>query len=197
MQDVSGVTGAAPVLHELFEFLHQRNGTTWYSTPTNIVECSINPITGKQKSGELPTTEYISEKFLSSNLPSSETESDYELAGPKKLVRLANEYHDWFASGDNWLAGRAVLVAAPTTLNIEFPPPGTTIYLDRDLPACGGRLGLNALGPENLEWHSDTLQITNTAEHWTALLTQGRHRLTVRSPLTGDHAETWINVLER
>jgi penicillin-binding protein 1C len=197
MQDVSGVTGAAPVLHELFEFLHQRNGTTWYATPTNIIECWINPITGKRKSGELPTTEYIREKFLSSNLPSPETESDYEPAGPKKLVRLANEYHDWFTTADNWLAGRAVLAAAATTLHIEFPPPGTTIYLDPDLPGRGGLLGLNALGPERLEWHSATLQITNTAEHWTALLTEGRHLLTVYAPLTGDRAETWVNVLER
>jgi penicillin-binding protein 1C len=197
MQDVSGVTGAAPVLHELFEFLHQRNGTTWYSTPTNIVECWINPITGKRKSDELPTTDYIKEKFLSSNLPLPETESDYELAGSRKLVRLASEYHDWFATADNWLTGRAVLTKTPTGLHIEFPPPGTTIYFDPDLPARGGLLCLNAVGSERLEWRSDTLQITNTGEHWSARLSEGHHRLTVSAPLTGACAETWINVLDR
>jgi len=197
MQDVSGVTGAAPVLHELFEYLHQRYGTTWYSTPTNIVECWINPITGKRKSDELAMADYIKEKFLSSNLPPLETESDYESAGSRRLVRLASEYHDWFATADNWLAGCAVLARTPAGLHIEFPPPGTTIYLDPDLPGRGGLLCLNAIGPERLEWRSDTLQITNTGEDWSALLSEGRHRLTVSAPLTGARAETWINVLDR
>jgi penicillin-binding protein 1C len=197
MQDVSGVTGAAPVLHELFEYLHQQYGTTWYSTPTNIVECWINPISGKRKSDELSMTDYIKEKFLSSNLPSPETESDYEWAGSRKLVRLASEYHDWFATADNWLVDRAVLAKMPAMLHIVFPPPGTIIYLDSDLPGRGGLLCLNAAGSERLVWRSDTLQILNNGGNWSALLSEGRHRLTVSSPLTGDRAETWVNVLDR
>jgi penicillin-binding protein 1C len=48
MRHVSGVTGAGPVLHALFEHLRERYGTTWYPTPANIVECAIHPLTGKR-----------------------------------------------------------------------------------------------------------------------------------------------------
>ena len=47
MEHVSGVSGAAPILHEIFEYLHEHYGTSWYSAPTNIVECWIHPVTGK------------------------------------------------------------------------------------------------------------------------------------------------------
>jgi penicillin-binding protein 1C len=196
MQSVSGVTGAAPVLHELFEYLHEHNGTTWYSTPTNIIACWINPITGKRKSGELSATD-TKEKFLSSTLPPIEADSDYQSAGSRKLVRLSSEYQTWFASADNWLADKAILTTTSTALLIEFPPPGTTLYLDPDLPGDGRCLPLNAVGSEHLEWRSATLQVTNTAQHWSAFLTEGHHRLTVFSLSTGASAETWLNVLDR
>ncbi|MBI5388025.1 MAG: transglycosylase domain-containing protein [Verrucomicrobia bacterium] len=47
MERVSGVSGAAPVLHDLFEHLHARFGTTWYERPANIVERPVNPLTGR------------------------------------------------------------------------------------------------------------------------------------------------------
>ena len=48
MKHISGVTGAAPLLHEVVEHLHKQYGTTWYSVPTNIVECWVHPVTGKR-----------------------------------------------------------------------------------------------------------------------------------------------------
>jgi penicillin-binding protein 1C len=47
MERVSGVSGAAPILHDLFEHLHARYGTTWYPRPTNIVERPVHAVTGK------------------------------------------------------------------------------------------------------------------------------------------------------
>jgi penicillin-binding protein 1C len=193
MEHVSGVTGAAPILHDLFEHLHQRYGTTWYATPANIVECQVHPITGKRLSEARtgPGFEAIREKFVASNLPS------FESAASPSAVLLGNEYRDWLASSDNWLGRRAVVAPAQNSLRITFPLPGTTVYLDPDLPEHGRRIFVRAEGPEKLEWQSDSLRITQEGSRQVALLTEGHHQITVRDPVTGDAAQTWINVLAR
>ena len=112
-------------------------------------------------------------------------------------MRLGNEYRDWFATSDNWLGDRAMLATTPGALRILFPPPGTIVYLDPDLPQQGRRVSLHAEGPETLQWQSDSLQITRDGSHQVALLTEGRHRITVRDALTGAQADTWLEVLAR
>ncbi len=201
MQNVSGVTGAAPILHELFEHLHERFGTTWYSTPANVVECWVHPLTGKRLNPDTSTTgaDAIREKFLASNLPPLESAADDAEPGrrPARPVSLGGEYREWLASGDNWLGDRAVPAVVQDSLKIVFPLPGTTVYLDADLPGHGRRLPLRATGPENLAWHSDSLAFVREGNREIAILTAGRHEITVRDPGTGSQARTWIEVLAR
>ena len=200
MEHVSGVTGAAPILHELFDHLHGRYGTTWYAQPTNIVECWIQPVTGKRlaESTPRPNSSAIKEKFLTQNLPPFEISDDYEmLSSSKQAVRLGGEYRDWFATGDNWLGDSAVLSETKSPLRILFPPPGTICYLDADLPDQGRRVFLRASGPTGVEWHSDSLDLEKTDDREMALLTEGRHELTVRDPVSGAEAETWLDVRVR
>jgi penicillin-binding protein 1C len=201
MRHISGVTGAAPLLHDVVEHLHEHYGTTWYSVPANVVECWIHPVTGKRL--DLADTrripDAVREKFLAANLPPLASPADYDNTGsPRQLVaRLGSEYRDWFASSDNWLGDRAMLATTPGALRILFPPPGTVVYLDPDLPQQGRRVSLLAEGPETLQWQSDSLQITRDGSRQVALLTEGRHRITVRDALTGAQAETWLEVLAR
>jgi penicillin-binding protein 1C len=200
MQHVSGVTGAAPILHELFDYLHERYGTTWYSQPANVVECLIQPITGKRlkKSETPPGLDAVKEKFLVYNLPSLENSSDYEMISPsKRAVRVGNEYRDWIASGDNWLGTAVVLRRSEDPLRILFPPPGTVVYLDEDLPDRGRRLFLRASGSANVEWRSDSLSLTNMEHRKLALLTAGHHQIYAHDPVSGAKAETWIDVRAR
>jgi penicillin-binding protein 1C len=201
MQHISGVTGAAPLLHDLVEHLHQRYGTTWYSAPTNVVECWVHPVTGKRLNQPvtLQSQDAIREKFLASNLPPLESPGDYKTTGTnhQPAVRLGNEYRDWLASGDNWLGNRAALASTRDSLCILFPLPGTILYLDPDLPQQGRRIRLRANGPDDLQWHSDSLQIAQEGSRQIALLTAGRHQLTVRDPLTGTQANTWLEVVAR
>ena len=224
MQNISGVTGAAPILHEVFEYLRQNHGTTWYAQPTNIVACWINPITGKRLREPEPlwTSDALQEKFAADKLSPLESSDDYEtgataahavrLDGEHRdrlalspgqpgrtglRVRLGGEYRDWLATSDNWLGARAVLSATADSLRILFPPPGTTIYLDADLPGQGGRMDLRAAGPNQLEWRSDSLRLDREGTREIARLTEGRHRITVRDPITGAEARTWIEVRVR
>jgi penicillin-binding protein 1C len=201
MKHISGVTGAAPLMHEVFEHMHQQYGTTWYSEPTNIVECWIHSITGKRPDPATTqsSSDAVREKFLASNLPPVESPEDYDTTRSHRrpVVRLGNEYRDWLVSGDNWLGDRAVLAATPGALRILFPPPGTIFYLDPDLPDQGRRIGLRAEGPESLQWQSDSLQVAREGGRQVALLTEGRHRITVRDALSGAQAQTWFEVLAR
>ena len=47
MRELSGVAGAAPILHDVFDHLHCRFGTTWFARPDGIIERDMHPITGK------------------------------------------------------------------------------------------------------------------------------------------------------
>jgi penicillin-binding protein 1C len=198
MQHVSGVTGAGPILHELFDHLHEQFGTTWYSQPANIVECRIHPITGKRlsESSAQRTSDAIAERFVAGNLPPLESSDDYE-SGSTRIVRLGSEYREWFGTGDNWLGDRAVPADAEKSLRVLFPPPGTTLYLDADLPAQGRRMVLRAAGSKAVDWRSDSLRIERNGIRDIAWLVEGKHEISVRDPVSGKEARTWVVVRAR
>jgi len=190
MRHISGVTGAAPILHDLFDYLHDHYGTSWYARPADIVERGVDPLTGKLSSRQ----DAVSEKFMPNALPPANTTGDYDEAG---RVRLGPEYREWLAGADNWLTGRAVLRHTAPTLHVTFPLPGTILYLDPDLPDHGRRLYLSVQGEDEAEWSSDSLECLRQDGRSLALLALGRHELTVRDPRTGATHQTWIEVKAR
>jgi penicillin-binding protein 1C len=196
MRGISGVAGAAPILHEMIEHLHQVNGTSWYQAPAGIATAEVHRVTGKRPTENriAPDSMWVSDNFLADRLPPMETAEDYDEAG---RVRLGPEYRSWVKSPDNWL-GSSVATAEPrTALRITFPPAGTTLYLDPDLPFGGGRLEVTACGPSQPEWASTTLSFRNEGGRTIALLEPGRHRLMARDPSTGVTDETWVEVKTR
>jgi penicillin-binding protein 1C len=189
MEEVSGVTGAAPVLHDLFEHLHQRHGTTWYARPENLTGRRIHPVTGRL----LPAG---ARGGITEDLPDSiplpaEAPSDYDAAG---RVRLPAEYAPWLASADNWLGDRAVEAGSPEPLRVISPLPGTVFFLDPDLPASGREIPLRVAGEAAVTWSSDTLECCAEGNRVYARMLEGRHRLTARSPRTGERLEVWVEV---
>src|SRR5947209_3689061 len=96
MREISGVTGAGPILHSIFEHLHATRGTRWYAQPANIVTRKIHPLTGHLLAETDPRG--VREKFLPENLPPNESSDDYDSDGK---VKLPNEYSEWFASAEN------------------------------------------------------------------------------------------------
>ncbi len=190
LREVSGVSGAAPVLHEVFAHLHERFGTTWFAPPANIVERAVHPVTGK-----LLTTsraDQVQEKFLSDTLPPAEGAGDYDEAG---RARLAPGYRSWLASGANWLGAAAVVdeARAVNTLRLISPLPGTTFFIDPDLPATSRAIPLRAEGGA-LRWESETLECGSGPAGPVALMREGRHKLTVVCDETGQRSETWVVV---
>jgi penicillin-binding protein 1C len=179
MRGVSGVTGAAPILHAIFTHLHTRFGTGWYATPPGVIEAEVHPLTGHRV-----THSGMREKFLSEHLPPAETAGDYDAAG---RVKLGAEYAAWLSSAENPLGERATADAG--TLHIVAPVAGTTFVIDPDLPTTR-RVRLVATGPSGVRWSSESL-VCEGAE---AVLAEGEHRLLATDPGSGQRAETWIRV---
>ena len=215
MIGVSGVTGAGPLLHEIFDRLHVQHGTSWYAPPTGIVERAVHRVTGHLlDAAHANGPNAIIEKFVVGHLPMPEQASDYDDQG---RIRLPSEYADWLSSGDNWLAGQAVAVnsasetasqrtgrvtvnstgvAADSSnlLSIVTPIPGTTYVLDPDLPPSSRLLDLRVKGCSNPSWESDTLECRLVNGQSIAVLREGRHILRVQDPASGQRRETWIVV---
>ena len=188
MREVSGVTGAGPILHSIFDYLHANYGTSWYPTPATIVERTIHPLTGKL----LPDGDGrgVREKFLVDRLPPAESASDYDFAGN---IQLNAEYGDWFRSAENSLRDRTVLSNAAEELSITSPLPGSIYLVDPDVPSSR-RIPLVANGGEKMEWKSDSLTCRSEGGTDFAVAAEGEHKIVVTDPATGRKAETHIRV---
>ena len=185
MRDVSGVSGAGPILHAIFEHLHGRFGTSWYERPASIIERDVHPLTGKSLARAMPDA--VREKFLATHFPEMESPADYDATGKAKL---GVEYQDWLASAENSLPTRATAdETANATLRIVAPMPGSTFLLDPDVPTSR-YVPLVAAGGGTFTWESATLRCAEGR----AEMVEGEHRICVTDPATGKRAETWIRV---
>jgi penicillin-binding protein 1C len=191
MQGITGVTGAAPAMHEIFAHLHRTRGTTWYAQPPSVQSYTLDPLTGHQVAEDHPGA--VREKCLAP--PPLAIAGDYDEAG---RVVLPPIYSGWLASSQNALGSLATSSSssssssssAPAPLEIIEPPAGSLFYLDPDLPRETQCIPLRAATALPLEWTSSTLTLTASR----ARLAEGRHELTVREPSTGRIASTWIEV---
>jgi penicillin-binding protein 1C len=187
MREVSGVTGAAPILHAVFDHLHARFGTTWFARPAEIVERDVHPTTGKLLA-QL-RADAVREKFIAGNLPALESPSDYEASG---RVILGPEYAEWSGSAENGLAERIAVRAVPEKLRVLTPLPGMTFLVDPDLPSSA-RVPLRASGGA-VRWECDSLEVRSSGERVFVDAREGEHRLVARDLSSGATAETWIRV---
>ncbi len=188
MRRVSGVTGAAPILHDIFVQLHGRFGTSWYPRPTELVQREVHPLTGKLLTAT--RADAVKEWFLPEHLPAMESPRDYDDEG---RVILGPEYQQWLAGAQNTLGGQVAVMARVAALRVVAPAPGTTFVVDPDVPSSA-HIPLVARGEGALVWRSDTLACTTKDGQTYASATEGRHRLTVRDAGSGQTAETWILV---
>jgi penicillin-binding protein 1C len=188
MREVSGVTGAGPILHSIFDHLHTNYGTSWYRTPAGIVERTIHPLTGKLLAER--DARGVHEKFLADQLPAAESLEDYDPAGQ---VQLGPEYADWFRSAENGIRDRAVLASANGDLQITSPLPGSVYVVDPDVPSTR-KIPLIAYGGTQMKWESESLACRSEAGLDFALAADGEHRIVVTDPVSGRHAETWIRI---
>ena len=183
MQNVSGVTGAAPVMHTVMEHLHERFGTSEFEQPNGLTRAQVNRISGRRAG------EGVAEWFVAKQLPPKESRDDFDAAG---RVKLGVGYAEWFTSADNTIRSRAVIdVSKISELRVLSPMAGTVYYLDPDLPPSSRQVRLRVNGVA-ARWSSDTLECIAIDGDVFVQLQPGRHQLTVE--VGGHRLETWIQV---
>ena len=196
MQEVSGVTGAGPIFRDVMLHLHEKHAATWFAMPKDIVHARIDPRTGKRLTPQSPPARVSREEFfIAGKLPSTAQASDYDVRGRAILPR---EYAAWISSSSNWL-GDLVTTAeteARPTLRITNPIPGTVVILDPDIRNHGNRLLLQAVGSNQPQWSSPTLELRSEAAHTFAILKPGRHEIEARDEASGLSARTFVIVQE-
>ncbi|HMJ06096.1 MAG TPA: hypothetical protein VK474_07550, partial [Chthoniobacterales bacterium] len=186
MHEVSGVTGAGPILHAIFDQLHATRGTSWYPTPPQITAATVHPLTGRLLAEGDPRG--VREKFVRGNLPPSEQAGDY---GTDGRVKLGAEYSEWAMSAENALRGETVLAGAEAELAITSPLSGSIYLVDPDVPSSG-RIPLTASGGAHLVWESDSLRCGTADGASFAWAAEGQHHIRVTDPATGRQAEAEI-----
>jgi penicillin-binding protein 1C len=196
MQEVSGVSGAAPIFRDIMQLLADQHGTPWFAPREALVQLPVDPLTG------LPVPDPWKHRrpqrhdwFVRERMPGPRDGANrYD---PSGRVRLGPEYAAWLAGPGNWLTGDAVAVAEAHDsgpLQILAPLPGTRILLDSDLPQGGRVLTLRAnRSARPIHWQSATLEIL--ADGTSARLTPGRHE--IRASDGTSSAVTWIEVRPR
>ena len=188
MREVSGVTGAGPILHAIFDYLHTNYGTSWYRTPDQIVERTVDPLTGKLLADG--DGRGVREKFLADQLPAPESLADYDAAG---RVRLSAEFSEWFRSAENGLRDHAVLANDGEQLLIASPLAGSVYVVDPDIPSSR-RIPLIADGSAKVQWQSDSLVCRSDGTANFAEATEGEHLLVAIDQASGRRAETRIRI---
>ncbi|HEX8281492.1 MAG TPA: penicillin-binding transpeptidase domain-containing protein, partial [Chthoniobacterales bacterium] len=189
MHEVSGVTGAGPILHGIFEHLHAERGTSWYPTPPQIVERTVHPLTGKRLADD--DARGMREKFVAGNEPVAEKPDDYDSG----KVKLATEYADWFASGENGIRDHAVVARDGSELRITSPQTASVYLVDPDIRSSR-RIPLRAAGGRKLVWQSETLRCEREDGLDFARAAEGEHRIVVTDAESGRSAEVMVSVRE-
>ncbi len=183
MHAVSGVTGAGPILHGIFDHLHVTRGTSWYPTPAQIVERNVHPLTGKLLADE--DGRGVREKFIAGDLPAAEEPGDYDATGK---VKLGGEYAGWLASAENSLGQTSAL----PELRITSPLAGSIYLVDPDVHSSG-QIPLVASGSGRLVWTSDSLKCAEVEGRMVAEARNGEHLLRV-TDAAGRTAEVQVKV---
>ncbi len=198
MQGISGVTGAAPILQDIWEHLHLERGTSWYERPSNLVSVAIHPVTGKRISAvkhsiQSTQSSEILEWLPPDLLPEVHTPKDRDIRG---RIAIGPEFKAWLADEgrhhqSEWFISTSIEPFS-NPLRVISPHEGIRYFVDADLPADSQRLHLQASLP--CDWSCETLRCTRIGDIDVAELRQGRHRLIARHPATGSTVERWIDV---
>jgi penicillin-binding protein 1C len=142
MHDVSGVSGAAPLWHDVMQELHKRNASSEPVAPAGVVAQAIR----YAPAIEPPRNEYF-------------------VAGTERqVVELAGQNAD----------------AAALAPRIVYPPAGTIIALDPDIPFDRQRMSFTATPARaDAHWELDGARLGTLSHASSWFPMPGRHRLRI------------------
>ena len=184
MQEVSGVAGAAPVMHDVMQYLNKRFGTSWFARPEGIEERRVHSVLGDLADGHLM-------EWFVADAPTPERREPLNAAG---RVNLPPEFETWVRASALRQDKFAVHQNVGAPPRILSPLAGTVYFLDPDLPATSHEVDLRGRGAQ-LQWESATLECGERDGQAVVRLRPGRHELVMTS--NGVRVVTWIRVVQQ
>ncbi len=184
LQNVSGVSGAGPIFHEVMSHLHEKTPATWFEKPERLVAAEIDVLNGKRINEALPFRPHLTqtEFFRPDFMPPRARSDEYDEEGKSILPKA---FGPWLAEEGGKLRNVASIAKgelhqkdrAPA-LQITSPLPGTIAYLDPDLPGGGKLFPLRAQADVEVNWKSATLSIKSDDRGAWLVLSPGEHEIT-------------------
>jgi len=194
MENVSGVSGAGPIFHEVFELLSRREKMSFPPCPKGITEVEIDSRTGLLPRKDTPQECCVRELCLTGKEPTAAGRYD----GQGRAL-LDSRYTEWLRRSG--LGARfAVEAAAPAPRRpaILVPAEGSTVILDPVLPGGGRCISLKSTLPTaTAEWRCDTLRLVRNGDRWHAELVPGTHTIFVEDKVNHLRARARFRVTER
>ncbi len=194
MQRVSGLSGAGPIFHRVFERLAEREPLRLPPRPDGLVESEIDRRTGLLPRADCPPSCRVAELALAGQEPAREGAHD-----ARGRALLDSRYAEWLReAGQGHLYALDAAAPSDRRPQILIPAQGTYLVIDPTLPGEGRSIELRSTLPEaTARWKSPTLRTYRRAGRWWAELRPGHHRLIVDDPVNGLRAESAFTVGER
>lgn len=180
MQEISGVSGAGPIFHRVFELLHRETPATFPEMPDSLRRVEIDRRTGSLATPATPPTSRRSELATAADLQQL-PRGCFDADG---RAILDSRYAEWYASSSlKHLYALADTQADTRPPAILIPANGSTLTLEPTLPHSGALVELKStLPPASTTWHSPTLRIERRNGKWYAHLKPGIHTLYATAP---------------
>jgi penicillin-binding protein 1C len=192
MQNVSGVTGAAPLWNRIMLHLHEHKEPKAFSVPSGLVKRPICAVSGKKPTPACPII--VQEYFSPEDLPDYQHQTDSFFTAiastdpsksPKYQLNLPKEY-------DEWLARNPAATVSSGTLKILSPHNGDYFLMAPSPPSSRQpeQLEFRLAGASELpiEWRINGNQLATTSKDsvfWP--MQPGQWKLQVKSgPMTDE-----------
>lgn len=192
MRDVSGVSGAGPVFHQVMKEAHRRYPSSFPPPTSGVTRVKVDRRNGLRcEDGPHAVDEWA----WSASLPRKADAADY---GSRGRALLDSRYRAWYESESNRLS--ALYELRPQRWGGEppriiVPPAQSTMAIDPELPGSGRIVRLRSNLPDGVRWQCDTLKVVDDHGHPAVELEPGLHTIRATHPQEGLSAESTFRVI--
>lgn len=169
MQNVSGVTGAAPLWNRIMLHLHEHHEPKAFPAPSGLLKRPICAISGKKPTPACPTV--VQEYFYPEDLSNYQREADpfFQASAPQKSGKPLQYHLNLPSEYNEWLSAKPSATLTSDTLRILSPHNGDYFVMQTPIDPSNEkqtqRLEFKLARPpgQSVEWRLNGKQLSTTS----------------------------------